>query len=153
MDAESILSYYESKDFEWDYIDALIDQADDDHLQKLVIEICEDEFGITIFAEQARKIVEYVYENINEFVKRFSGYYVGRNCLDSISFGEQEEQLFDIYNHETGRAYELHEIQPIYEEAGFYVNEEYAYLDLSGEGLCVKITREQVLNILTNANI
>ena len=153
MDAESILSYYESEDFEWDYVDALIDQADDDYLQKRVIEICEYEFGITIFAEQARKIVEYVYENINEFVKRFSGYYVGRNCLDSISFGEQEVQIFDPFNLETGESYELHEISPIYEEAGFYVNEGYAYLDLSGEGLCVKITREQVLNILTNANI
>ena len=153
MDAESILSYYESEDFEWGYVDALIYQADDDYLQKRVIEICEDEFGITIFAEQARKIVEYVYENIDEFVQRFRGYYVGRNCLDSISFGEQEEQIFDILNPETGGIYELHEISPIYEEAGFYVNEGYAYLDLSDEGLCVKITREQVLNILTNANI
>ena len=153
MDAESILSYYESEDFEWDYVDALIDQADDDYLQKRVIEICEYEFGITIFAEQAREIVEYVYENIDEFVKRFRGYYVGRNCLDAISFGEQEVQIFDLFNLETGESYELHEISPIYEEAGFYVNEGYAYLDLSGEGLCVKITRKQVLNILTNANI
>ncbi len=153
MDAESILSYYESEDFECDYVDALINQADDDYLQKRVIEICEYEFGITIFSEQARKIVGYVYENIDEFVKRFSGYYVGRNCLDSISFGEQEEQIFDILNPETGEVYELHEISPIYEEAGFYVNEGYAYLDLSDEGVCVKITREQVLNILKNENI
>ena len=153
MDAESILSYYESEDFEWGYVDALIDQADDDYLQKRVIEICEYEFGITIFAEQARKIVEYVYENIDEFVQRFRGYYVGRNCLDSISFGEQEEQLFDIYNPETGECYELHEIQPIYEEAGFYVQEGYAYLDLSDEGMCIKITEKQVKQILRDENI
>ena len=153
MDAESILSYYESKDFEWDYVDALIDQADDDYLQKRVIEICEDEFGITIFAEQARKIVDYVYENIDEFVKRFSGYYVGRNCLDSISFGEQEVQIFDLFNLETGECYELHEIQPIYEEAGFYVQEGYAYLDLSDEGMCIKITEKQVKQILRDENI
>ena len=102
---------------------------------------------------EAVKIFDYIYDNVEEFVSRFRNYFVGSNCINSVSFGEQEEQLFDIYNPETGQYYELHEIQPIYEEAGFYVQEGYAYLDLSDEGVCVKITREQVLNILKNENI
>ena len=153
MDAESILSYYESKDFEWYYIEAMCSSAYINNDVQEIIKICDREFGMTISTNEAVKIFDYIYDNVEEFVSRFSNYYVGSNCVNSVSFGEQEEQLFDIYNPETGECYELHEIQPIYEEAGFYVQEGYAYLDLSDEGMCIKITREQVLNILRDENI
>lgn len=153
MDAESILSYYESKDFEWYYIEAMCSSAYINNDVQEIIKICDREFGMTISTDEAVKIFDYIYDNVEEFVSRFSNYYVGSNCVNSVSFGEQEEQLFDIYNPETGECYELHEIQPIYEEAGFYVKEGYAYLDLSDKGVCIKITREQILNILRDENI
>lgn len=153
MDKESIIAYYNSDDFADCYVQCLMEQADSSFIPDTIKKICENEFDIALSTSESEKIFDYIYDNIEEFIEKFSNYYVGYCCVDSISFGEQEEDLTCIYNPETGENYELSEIEKIYDDAGFYVNEGMAYLDLSGEGLCVKITREQVLNILTNANI
>ena len=153
MDKESIIAYYNSDDFADCYVQCLMEQADSSFIPDKIKKICENEFDISLSTSESEKIFDYIYDNIDEFIEKFSNYYVGYCCVDAINFGEQEEDLTCIYNPETGDNYELSDIEKIYEEAGFYVNEGYAYLDLSGEGLCVKITREQVLNILTNANI
>ena len=153
MDKESIRAYYDSEDFADCYVCGLMEQADASFIPDTIKKICENEFDITLSTSESEKIFDYIYDNIEEFIEKFSNYYVGYCCVDSTSFGEQEEDLTCIYNPETGENYELSEIEKIYDDAGFYVNEGMAYLDLSDEGLCVKITREQVLNILTNANI
>lgn len=153
MDKESIIAYYNSDDFADCYVQCLMEQADSSFIPDTIKKICENEFDIALSTSESEKIFDYIYDNIEEFIEKFSNYYVGYCCVDSISFGEQEEDLTCIYNPETGENYELSEIEKIYDDAGFYVNEGMAYLDLSDEGLCVKITREQVLNILTNANI
>ena len=153
MDKESIIAYYNSDDFADCYVPCLMEQADSSFIPDTIKKICENEFDIALSTSESEKIFDYIYDNIDEFIEKFSNYYVGYCCVDSIAFGEQEEDLTCIYNPETGENYELSEIEKIYDDAGFYVNEGMAYLDLSGEGLCVKITREQVLNILTNANI
>ena len=153
MDKESIIAYYNSDDFADCYVQCLMEQADSSFIPDTIKKICENEFDIALSTSESEKIFDYIYDNLEDFIEKFSNYYVGYCCVDSISFGEQEEDLTCIYNPETGENYELSEIEKIYDDAGFYVNEGMAYLDLSGEGLCVKITREQVLNILTNANI
>lgn len=153
MDKESIIAYYNSDDFADCYVQCLMEQADASFIPDTIKKICEREFDITLSTSESEKIFDYIYDNIEEFIEKFSNYYVGYCCVDAINFGEQEEDLTCIYNPETGDNYELSDIEKIYEDAGFYVNEGMAYLDLSDEGVMIKLKKEQVLNILTNANI
>lgn len=148
MDKESIRAYYNSDDFADCYVQCLMEQADASFIPDIIKSICEKEYEIILSTKEAEKIFDYIYDNIDEFIEKFSNYYVGYCCVDSVNFGEQEEDLTCIYNPETGENYELSELEKIYEDAGFYVNEGMAYLDLSDEGIMIKITKEQVQKIL-----
>ena len=75
-----------------------------------------------------KKIYDFIYENFEEFTTDFNGCYVGATSLDSISFGEQENQLEGIYNHKTGKDYTIPYLKKIYDESGFYISDSnYAY--------------------------
>lgn len=153
MDKESIIAYYNSDGFADCYVKCLMEQADASFIPGTIKKICENEFDIALSTSESEKIFDYIYDNIEEFIEKFSNYYVGYCCVDSVSFGEQEEDLTCIYNPETGENYDLSEIEKIYDDAGFYVNEGMAYLDLSDEGIAIKITKEQVEKILRDETL
>jgi len=153
MDKESIIAYYNSDNFADCYVQCLMEQADASFIPGIIKQICEKEFDITLSTSESEKIFDYIYDNIDEFIEKFSNYYVGYCCVDSIAFGEQEEDLTCVYNPKTGENYELSEIEPIYEDAGFYVNEGMAYLDLSDEGIMINIKKEQVEKILRDETL
>lgn len=155
MDKESIKAYYDSDDFAENYIWCLLENMENDEYLTIcqIKKICSNEFDMDLSTSEAKKVFSAICEDTDQFVERFHNYYVGYCCVDSIDFGEQEEDLTCIYNPKTGENYELSEIEPIYEDAGFYVNEGMAYLDLSDEGIAIKITKEQVEKILRDEKL
>lgn len=81
--------------------------------------------------QQAKKIYDFISENIEDFTCDFNGYWVGPVSLENVSFGEQEVQLSDWYNHKTGKNYGLNYLKKVFSDAGFYVNDRnFAYYDL-----------------------
>ena len=111
--AKRILSRYESEDFKNNYLEVLSETYHDNEHE--IIKRIENLFNISnyeterylsnhrfITRQEAKKIYDTIKDNFEEFVSDFSGYYVGYTSLDSVSFGEQEEQLEGIYNRKTG---------------------------------------------------
>lgn len=148
--AQSTLAYYESDDFKENYAFCLLEDRDavTDRIITLVRQgyEVEKEYGSNIYLEQeqALEIYEYILENMEEFMRDFGGGYVGYTSIDSIGFGEQEEQLTGIYNHETGGEYTLEEMQKDFEENGFYVSGEYAYYDMSYDGVHIDLLGAEI---------
>jgi len=139
--AESCKAYYESKDFKSDYYACLAEQfSNEEHeiirriIDKFNVSNYETEKYLTnwfvISKEQAKKIYDFINDNLESFTKDFSGYYVGYTSLDSVNFGEQEEQLTGLYNHTTGKSYSLPYMQKCFDKAGYYVKGEYAYYNI-----------------------
>ncbi len=58
---------------------------------------------------------------------------MGHYCIDSVEFGEQEEQL-EFENNKTGKPYTKAYLRKIFDGAGFYVSKcgQYAYYAVSG---------------------
>ena len=156
--AENTLEYYTSEDFNSDYFMHLLEDMSTarHNLEEAIKDYVNDlnwpmigETRTTRITEvwqtkDLDRIIEYICDNIEDFSSDFSNYWIGHRCIDSISFGEQEEQLTDIYNHETGKTFALEEMQKQFEEAGFYVNGEYAYYDMRGEGIKVDFIPELI---------
>lgn len=144
--AESCKAYYETSDFESNYADFLYESFSNskgDMINRII-----DLFNVSnyetqkelsnwkvITREQATAIYNFIADNCSEFTTSFNGYYVGYTSLDSISFGEQEEQLTGLYNRKTGKPYSLPYLRKIFKDADYCINDsspDYAYYIVSG---------------------
>ena len=139
--AEIIKNGYESDDFRSNYEMML---GEDTHnvfqnVKKLLTDNkweIEERLGIKLpycSNEQCQKATDYILKNIGDLTTTFNGYYVGNYCIDSVEFGEQEEQL-EFTNHKTGKPYTKAYLRKIFDSAGFYVSKcgGYAYYVVSG---------------------
>lgn len=148
--AQRILNYYDSEDFKSNYISCMLEARNE--WNERVKKITKEQFELNLTDEQIEKVCEAIYENVDDYISDYSNYYVGHCCVDAVSFGEQEEDLSSITNNRTGRDYTKNYLIKSFDKAGFVVNKsEYgvlAYYDMSGEGLRITITEEQVRAIL-----
>jgi len=90
--------------------------------------------------EQVEEFIEYLLDNLEQITKSFHSYYVGRNCIESVLFGDQEVQLCGLkYN----------ALKYLVKEHYISNDKKYAYIDLSDEGIKVDLDleNEQVKNI------
>lgn len=150
--AASLKNYYESKDFIELYKYQLFEQY---HYNKsdiisrifdlFMIQNYETESKLENFKpitiEQAKQIYQLIYDNVELFTDTFKSYYVGYTSLESVSFGEQEEQLEGIYNHRTKKDYTLKYLRYIFDKESFYVSKDsnYAYYDLTSYGVHIDL--------------
>ena len=147
--AESIKSHYESEDFKNNYSCNLFE--DSHAIKDRIKNYCSQSYEFlkfygfnTYFSDdQINIIYDYILENIEEFTTDFSGYYVGHTSLDSISFGEQEEQLKGIYNHRTKKEYTLKYLKYIFDKEDYTINKNYAYYIVSG-GMHVDLLNAEI---------
>ena len=169
--AERIRGYYDHEDFKGNYGEMLVEQlkTDEATIIERIIEIgkysCHfnlkygENFVMT--PEQAKQIYDYILGNFEDFIKNFSSYYVGDNSLGGIAFGEQEEQLKELFNNLTGKNYTMKYLKRIFDEEGFYVsnsdwNKNCAYYDLSDTGIHVDMLSQEipfVRGFITEENI
>lgn len=160
--AQKQLDYYESKDFIDNYFYCLFEtwnNNEGDIVNRIydlfVNQNYETErelknyFGY-ITKEQAKKIYEFIGDNLENFTRPFHSAYVGACSLESVSYGEQEEQLTGWRNHTTGNDYTLKYMQKVFGAAGYYVRGDYAYLDLSYNGLQVNLLACTGIELLDN---
>ena len=150
--AESCISYYKHEDFKADYLQILFElmhESEDEIINK-IIHIAKDEYYfeqdngcyVDLSKEQAKRIFDYITENIEEFSSSYSTYYVGDLSLEFVSFGEQEEQLTGFED------YDLKELKEGFDNAGYVINGDYAYMDLSGSGLIVELIASKLKDLL-----
>lgn len=158
--AQKIIQYYESEDFRNNYLDILLEDIENAKYQinemyrTVQWDVYFGDFRLT--EEQQLTLIDFMRENHDEFLGTFSGYYVGELVVDSVSFGEQCEQLTDITNHRTNKPYTKRYLKYIFDKEGFTVDKkvEYAYYDMSGEGLYLTLrntTLEQLKDIINEA--
>lgn len=149
--AERILEYYEHEDFRNNYAEHLLE--DRSRAIERIKEFCRDKYGdvseyygihIWLTDEQAEEILDYIIDNADEFTDTYRSYYASSTCIDSVSYGEQCEQLTEIYNPQTGKSYSLPYLKKAFEEAGYMVDGKYAYMDLSGEGVYIDLLKADI---------
>ncbi|MHA1952457.1 MAG: hypothetical protein ACW96U_00735 [Candidatus Heimdallarchaeaceae archaeon] len=140
--AKRTLSYYESEDFEDMYSEVLYDIVIDEDEKRWKKAL--DEIGINADSEFLEEIKEYVIDNMWEFTERASGYWMRSGEVARCCFGEQEEQLTGIYNHRTEKDYGIQYLRKIFKQEDFFVKENYAYYDLSDEGIAVVLNRDKI---------
>lgn len=141
--AERIINGYDSKDFKENYFFVLAETFVNNKAE--IINRIIDKFNVSnyetekylsnwrvINREEANKIYEFINENLKEFTDTFKSYWVGYTSLESIAFGEQEQQISGLYNHKTGKCYSLKYTQKAFNDAGYYVNGDLAYYNLGG---------------------
>ncbi len=150
--AQRLIERYDSKDFKKNYSQLLYESFannEGDKINRII-----DLFNVSnyetqksldnwfnIDREQAKKIFDFITENFEDFTTNFNGYYVGYTSLESISFGEQEEQIEGLYNHKTKKPYNLSYLKKIFDKEGYYVNNQnYAYYNLD-KGLHIDLLR------------
>ena len=139
--------YFASEDFKSMYVDLLLEDLD--YAVSRLVEISQKEWDIiedkplTLDDNSARYIIEYVRENIDDYVYDYSMYYVGYESVDSIDFGEQEVPLIEKIEHTDD------------DIEGFYIDEngEYAYYDLTSNGVHIKISQLECYDILEKLNL
>lgn len=148
--AERTISYYESDDFKSEYAMYLFEDR----------EYCLDQLQIAVRNEiwmnhdgtvkekwedsDLERILNYIIENAEDFLDDFCNYYVGDMCISSISFGEQEESLRGINNSDTGKDYTLPYLKRVFDKEGFYIDRNYAYYDMGGDGIKVDLIPEKI---------
>lgn len=149
--AERIKEGYDSKDFKTDYFACLAESFSNnkgDIIKRII-----DLFNVSnyetqkylsnwfvIDRDQAKKIYQFIDENLESFTTGFNSCYVGYTSLESVNYGEQEEQLTGLHNHKTGKDYSLPYLKNVFEKAGYYINgSNYAYYDLSSHGQYVDL--------------
>jgi hypothetical protein len=154
--AQSALSYYDSNDFKDNYVFSLIESfnSDEKHITDRIFDLFNSSNyetqkylsnWRTITRQEAKQIYDLINEDIEPFMDDFKSYYVGSTSLDSVSFGEQCEQLTGIRNHKTGKDYLLKTMQKQFDKEGFHVNGDYAYYDLSSHGLHIDLLKGKEL--------
>jgi len=147
--AESIKSHYETEDFKSNYSECLF--QDNHAIKERIKNYCANSYEFFKFYGYnhyfSTKAIDVIYDtildNIEEFTKDFNGYYVGFTSLDSVSFGEQEEQLTGIYNHNTGKEYSLKYLKSIFEKEDYVINDNYAYYNLDG-GIHIDLLNSEI---------
>ncbi len=137
---ERALNYYESDDFKNNYAYCLFE--DYNGVQYQIKQVCEREFSLKLTNDQTEQIFDFMLENLDEYTSEFNTYWVGSFSIDSVAFGEQEEQLPENF-------------LPVVSELknDFVLNRGYLYHDLGGKGLHVSINKqiiETVLKITVN---
>ncbi len=148
--AEIIKNYYEHEDFKGNYIEFLFE--DHDAIIERIEKIVKHEYyfaekygnNMQLSNDQLEVIYQYILDNLEDFISDFRSYYVGCTSLDSISYGEQEEQLTGLTNHKTGKLYTISYLRKIFDKEGYCVNGDYAYYDMSGEGLHVDLLNSDI---------
>jgi len=100
--------------------------------------------SMTINQDTAEKVYQYILDNIEDFVSEFYNYYTGGTDLESVPYGEIEEQLTGIHNHKTGKDYTLPYLRKVFDQAGYYVSGDYAYYNMSSEGLYIDMLAEKI---------
>lgn len=148
--AQTYLSLYESDNFKQNYTQYLLEDSHhciDRILTLFNVQNYEVEKALKnyrrITREEAQTIFEYIRENQETFESNFNSYYVGPTSIDSISYGEQEEQLEGIYNRRTGKPYTMPYLKKVFDQEGYYVNDNnYAYYDLSMAGTHIDILND-----------
>lgn len=160
--AERIKMYYESEDFKYMYMDSLIENYHNNKSEVLnrIVDIVqygyyfEKRYGFNTYIskEQAKVIFQFISDNFESFCDDFRSYFVGDTSLESVSFGEQEEQLEGITNHKTGNPYTKVYLKKVFESAGYFVNKSgYAYLDLTSYGIHVDLLKGELPEEIINA--
>ena len=89
--------------------------------------------------EKCKEIYDLINEDIESFFHQFSGYWVGSTSLESVAYGEQEEQLSGWYNSRTKKDYTLPYMKKVFSDAGFVVNGDLAYMDFSSSGIHIDL--------------
>lgn len=157
--ASRIKEYYKSEDFKSNYLDCLsklFNDSESDIINSIIklfnvsnyeTENCLKNHRI-IEREQAKKIYDFITENLEDFTADFNGYYVGYTSLQTISFGEQEEQLEGLYNRRTGKDYSLKYLKQVFSQEDFFINGAFAYYDISDSGLHIDLLNN--VNLLDN---
>jgi hypothetical protein len=132
--AERCKAHYESSDFEGNYFECLSESFgnnEGDIINRIIdlfnVSNYETEKALSnhlvINREQAKKIYDFIWDNLESFSSRFNGYYVGYTSLESVEFSEQEEQLTGLYNHKTGKEYNVIYLRKVFNEAGYCIND------------------------------
>ncbi len=157
--ADRVKAYYESDDFKGMYLDVLHETfaySEADIIERILrlfnVSNYETENYLSnhkiIDRKQAKLIYDFIYNDLETFVRDYSNYYVGYTSLDSVSFGEQEEQLEGLYNHKTKKEYTLPYLKKVFAN-DFYVSDNgCAYYDLSDSGLHVELISEELNEFL-----
>lgn len=157
--ADRIKAYYETDDFKGNYMEVLYETFAND--ENDIIERISTLFNVsnyetekylsnhkTIDRKQAKLIYDFIYDDLESFVSDYNNYYVGYTSLESVSFGEQEEQLEGLYNNKTGKEYNISYLKKVFAN-DFYVSDNgYAYYNLSGSGLHVELINNKLNEFL-----
>lgn len=141
--AKQLISYYDSEDFKNNYLEGLSetfhnykDSIIDQIYNLFNVQNYETEKMLSnakyLDKNQCALVYEFIYENFEDFVTDFRGYYVGYTSICSVSMGEQEEQLDGLHNNKTGKNYTLPYLKKVFENEGFFINGDYAYYNLGG---------------------
>lgn len=148
--AQRYLKYYQSDYFKADYAFLLLDDTDYcyDRIKKVA-----DSYDKRLTDLQIKLIFEELVRNTDLYISDYCSYYVGDDCIDSISFGEREEQLEGMINHRTGLPYTDSYLRRIFDKEGFTVFVShygtYAYYDMSSQGLRITLNGDQINGILS----
>ena len=135
--AKRIIEHYGSEEFRASYYQVLCDNMEQSRTE-CISQIMR---YFSVRGTEANEIYSEIYNNIEQYIDTYRNYYVGSDCLESVSFGEQEEQIFDLVNRTTGKPYTKKYIRAIFEKEGFTVGKECAYYDLSGEGIYIDLSK------------
>ena len=160
--AQRCKEYYENDDFINNYRQLLFEMYNENEGDVInsIIEIIQHEyyfekrygFNKLITKEQAKVIYDYISNNFELFESTMSNYYVGHGCLESVDFGEQEEKLIGLYNHRTGKDYTMKYLRYIFNKEDYTINRDYAYYNLSGDGIQVNLLHGDLSDILNKFN-
>lgn len=150
--AQRIKDYYESDDFKSNYLYCIYENFNEFDIIPRIEQVlnsyeCEVKYGASLVLTklQLKQVFDYIYENFEEFEDTFNGYYTGGNDIDSMSYGEQEEQLEGLFNHKTNKPYTMKYLKHIFDEEGFYISDNgCAYYDMSGEGVYINLFKSEI---------
>jgi hypothetical protein len=125
--AQRIIQSYSSEDFISQYSSFLGEDTHNciDNIQRIL----STHYDIDIGHYDAEKILIWFYTNGE--TRLFNGFYVGDECIDSVSFGEQEVQL-DFMNYNTKKPYNQKYLRKVFDEEGYEISGDLAYYNLSG---------------------
>ena len=137
---ENIIDYYDSDDFRDAYGFILLEDLQDYGVERLIQnsqswDIIEN-FEFPLSEETAHKIIDYVASNFDdEFIDTYTNYYVGSDCVASVGYGEQYEEIPKGFVKEEYNG-------------DFFVGDDGLYYDMSDKGLYIQITQNDVIDIL-----
>ena len=148
--AERCASYYEHEDFIDHYAMHLLEDQDGciDRVKEAAYWYTRNGKYLHLKPtyRQCQNFIEHLRHNPECYeIDTFTAYYVGDTCIDSISFGQQAEDLQSLINNRTGKPYNDRYLIRVFEDAGYTINKRYgltAYYSLEGHG--VKIDLQNV---------